>query len=193
MGDEYNLILSAEESFARRVALGMIMKRPVKPWLQLIPGMFIFDFLKRTSEIRRYSQYFMFPRKLAINAARDMAHGEDKDERLSRIENMVRAWLGSLNLFSHRTHKAQIAIIHFHIDHYTRLIRADGDNYSDLVKNAYRTRENYEDHLNQLLVMEQEIDQAITEKIGEESLRQRLLSEQQEREEQRKKDLKTIF
>ena len=84
------LILGAEESFARRVVLAEIVTRPVKPLLQLIPGMFIFDFLKRTTEIKRYSQYFLFPRKLAMDLSLQIIDGEQKENTLLLAEEKIK-------------------------------------------------------------------------------------------------------
>ena len=100
------LILGAEESFARRVVLAEIVTRPVKPLLQLIPGMFIFDFLKRTTEIKRYSQYFLFPRKLAMDLSLQIIDGEQKENTLLLAEEKIKEWLISLRLYSQATHKA---------------------------------------------------------------------------------------
>ena len=76
--EKYNLIVSAEEQFAREVTLGAIVARPPSAWSYLIPGMFIIDFLRRGSAIRKYTQHFMFPRKLAVDAARAVSQGEDE-------------------------------------------------------------------------------------------------------------------
>ena len=76
--EKYDLILNAEAQFAREVTLGAIVARPPSAWSYLIPGMFIIDFLRRGSAIRKYTRHFMFPRKLALDAARAVSHGEDE-------------------------------------------------------------------------------------------------------------------
>ena len=43
--DKYDIILSAEEQFAREVTLGVIVTRPLTLWHSIIPGMFVIDFL----------------------------------------------------------------------------------------------------------------------------------------------------
>src|SRR5512135_1059846 len=94
------LILDGEESFARAVALGVVVKRPLSPWHFILPGMFLFDFLRRSSETRRYSDLFLFPRKLALNGTLNILSGEDREDILSRIEDKMKLWLASLNLSS---------------------------------------------------------------------------------------------
>ena len=66
--EKYKMILMTEEKMAREVTLGVIVTRPLTVWHHIIPGMFIIDFLRRGSALRRYTNHFMFPRKLAIDA-----------------------------------------------------------------------------------------------------------------------------
>ncbi|HUT72765.1 MAG TPA: NF038143 family protein, partial [Desulfatiglandales bacterium] len=66
MKTKYDMILSAEGSFARTVALGVVVRRPLTAWHYLIPGMFLIDFLRRSAEIRKYSEHFLFPRRQAL-------------------------------------------------------------------------------------------------------------------------------
>ena len=58
--EKYNMILAAEEQFAREVTLGVIVTRPLTVWHYIIPGMFIIDFLRRGSAIRRYNKHFIY-------------------------------------------------------------------------------------------------------------------------------------
>lgn len=194
MESKYNLILSAEASFARRVALADIVTRPVKPWLQLIPGMFIFDFLKRTTEIRRYSQYFMFPRKIAMDLSQEIVSGKERDNSLLLAKEKLKKWLGSLRLYSPAIHQAHTSILNLLIDHYSKLLNADGDTFNYLVKDAYNHQENYAAFLSRLASVEKEVDRAITETLGEnEKLREKILAEQRQLEKQREKNLAEIF
>jgi signal transduction histidine kinase len=167
MDKNYNIVLNSEESFARAVGLGVHVKRPLTTWHFLLPGMFIFDFLRRSSETRRYSNLFLFPRKLALDGALDILNGEDRKNILSRIEEEIRLWLTSLKLYSERLLRRHTEEIDLLIDHYYKLLHAEGNNYHTLVKNAYKTREHYEAYLHQLAAAEQEVDQAIGEIHGE--------------------------
>ena len=86
------LILGGEESFARAVALGVTVKRPVSAYHFLLPGMFLFDFLRRSSETKRYSELFLFPRKLALEGAFDLLNGKSKKGLLSQAEEGIKRW-----------------------------------------------------------------------------------------------------
>jgi hypothetical protein len=194
MHEGYSIILHAEESFARAVALGVHVKRPMTAWHFLLPGMFILDFLRRSSEAKRYSALFLFPRKLALDGALDIMNGEDIKIILSRIEEKIRQWLTSLKLYSERLLRGQTEEMDLLIDHYSKLLHAEGDSYPALVKNAYKTREQYEAYLHQLAAAEQEVDQAIGEIHGEAGdIWERLRAEQLQVEELRRKEVNQIF
>jgi hypothetical protein len=194
MKTKYDIILVAEESFARAVAIGISIKKPLSVWHYLIPGIFIFDFLKRTSETRSYTEHFLFPRRLAIVVAQDIKNGEDRKNRLSRVEEEIKKWLNSLRLYSQRLHQGKMDEVNLLIDHYSKLLNADGEGYDSLIKNAYKNQEDYEAYLNQLVSVEKEVDGAIVEILGpSESLREKLLAKQAQLEELRKKKVDGIF
>lgn len=191
---KHNLIVFAEENFARAVALGVMVKRPLTAWHILIPGMFIFDFLRRSSEIKRYSTLFMFPRKIALDVALDITRGEDRKNRVLRAEGEISEWLTSLKLYSGRLHQGHIDEITLLIDHYSKLLNAEGANYHALVKNAYKNKGKYQVFLNQLASVEKEVDQAIAEiRCENHEIWKRLQAEQTQVEELRKKEIDKAF
>jgi len=188
------LVLDGEESFARAVALGIIVKRPPSAWHFLLPGMFLFDFLRRSSETRRYSDLFLFPRKLALKGALNILNGEDRREILSQIEDNIKHWLVSLNLYSERLHRKHMNVIDLLVDHYSRLLRAEGNDYPGLIKDAYQARESYEAYLHRLSTAEQEVDQAIAEIRGEtREIMERLRVERVQVGELRTKEVNQVF
>lgn len=194
MGKNYNIISSTDEELARAVALRAIVTRPVSVWQTLIPFIFILDFLKRSSAVRLYTENFMFPRKLAIDAALGLNSGEDKEHRLSRVEEAIKEWLNSLKLYSQGLHQNQMEVITLLIEHYSRLLNTNGDTYYSLVRNAYNNRENYEAYLSRLASAEKEVDRVIIEKLGDtEELREKIRAEKQQLETLRKEEVDGIF
>jgi hypothetical protein len=136
----------------------------------------------------------MFPRKLAMDAARDIIEGEDQKERLSWTEEEIKVWLETLNLYSLSLQAAQMKVVTQLMDHFTKLLQTEGDTYYDLVRNAYMSQSHYQAHLSQLKALEQEVDRAIIEKLGEtEKLREKLLAEEEQLERMRKKSIDEIF
>ncbi|KPK26417.1 MAG: hypothetical protein AMK69_12135 [Nitrospira bacterium SG8_3] len=194
MANKYDMILAAEEAFARQVALGVIVTTPQSAFHYLIPFMFIFDFLRRTATIRHYSRHFLFPRRLALDAAQDILGGEDRRERLSAIEPQIQAWLNGLKLRSSAVQQKQMDVIHLLVDHYMNLLQVNGDTYNALILNGYDNRQNYEAHLSRLAAEEEGLDRAIFEELGQdEKLRQKLRSEREQVKRLSEKGMDRIF
>jgi hypothetical protein len=188
------LILEAEESFARAVALGVIVKRPPSAWHFLLPGMFLFDFLRRSSETRRYSDLFLFPRRLALDGAFDLLNGEEREKVYLKAEEEIRGWLINLKLDSERLIRAHMGQVTLLVDHYTRLLRTEAGSYDGLIRQAYPTREHYETFLRELTAAEREVDQAVAALHGgSDAIRQRLEAEQNQVEALRKKEIQRSF
>jgi hypothetical protein len=192
--EKYDMILAAEEQFAREVTLGVIVQRPLTVWHYLIPGMFIIDFLRRGSAIRQYTRHFMYPRKLAIDTAQATIQGQDEAILRSHIEEDIRTWLNALNLYTPALHQAQAEVVDLLTDHYSRLLNAVGDNYHLLIKNAYQNRERFKIYLDQMTSAEKEVDIEITKKLGENpKLQEKLLAEEKQVQMRRQKIMDQVF
>ena len=192
--DKYEMIIAFERQFAREVTLGVIVQRPLSVWHYLLPGMFIIDFLRRTSAISRYTKYFMFPRQLSVDAARHLLQGYDESAEKSRIAAEIEKWLNSLHLYSTRLAKAQQYAIDVLIDHYTKLLSAEGGSHLELIEDAYGSREAYEAYVLRLTSAETDIDQAILEiKSSDEKLKDKMQLEAQQIELRHKTILENIF
>ena len=156
--------------------------------------MFIFDFLRRNSETRRYSELFLFPRKLALDGTLDILTGEDRKQVLSRVEEDIRQWLISLKHYSERLLRGHMEQIHLLIDHYIALFQAEGNSYQELVRNAYKTHDQLMGYLQRLATAEQEVDGAVAEiHGGTPEISERLRAEQVQVEALRKKEVERIF
>jgi hypothetical protein len=192
--EKYNLILSAEEQFAREVTLGAIVARPPSAWFYLIPGMFIIDYLRRGSAIRKYTQHFMFPRNLAVDAARAIIQGEDEASVRSRVEKDTGVWLSALSLYSEELLKAHLDLLDVLIEHYSALLKAEGDSYYLLVGAAYPNRENYQSFLEEITAAENAVDRQVIEQLGgNEKIKDKILIEQQQIAKRRDKILEEVF
>jgi len=148
--NNYDLIINAEEQFAREVTFGVLYQRSLSVWHYLIPGMFIIDFLRRGAAIRRYTETFMFPRKLALQAAHDLLSGHKSTSIDSRNEAEIYNWLDSHHLLSPELARAQKTAVDVLVEHYTKLLRADGDSYYDLLEAAYPSRQDFQNYINQI-------------------------------------------
>lgn len=192
--EKYSMILAAEEQFAREVTLGVIVSRPQTVWHYLIPGMFIIDFLRRGSAIKQYTRHFMFPRRLAIDAARSRLQEQGQSSAHTLIEEDVTRWLNALNLYSQALLGVQMKAIDLLTDHYQKLLQAEGNSYPGLIENAYQNRENFEAFINQITTAEDEIDEAILEKVGDnQKIKEKLAAEKEQIRIRREKLMEEVF
>ena len=188
------MILMAEEKLAREVTLGVIVTRPLTVWHYIIPGMFIIDFLRRGSALRKYTEHFVFPRKLAVDAAQALAQGEPEADVFQHIENDTRTGLNSLDLYSPGLLQAQVNVIKLLVDHYGKLLVKDGYSVYALIKAAYHNRENLRDFFDELTAAEAEVDHELLVKRGEsDKLKRKILAEQDQLEERRAKIIEEVF
>ena len=192
--DRYDIITHAEEQFAREVCLGVIYLRPLSVWHYLIPGMFIIDFLRRGSIIRKYTETFMFPRKIALEGARSLSAGETRAVIDSHLEGEIKNWLSAHRLDHQALVKAQKETVDLLMDHYLKLLQTEGESYYDLIEHAYSSRENFEAHLQQITAAENNVDQAILGKVGDNPVvKEKLQLEARQVENRRRKILEDIF
>ena len=192
--EKYDLILSAEEQFAREVTLGAIVARPPSAWFYLIPGMFIIDYLRRGSAIRKYTRHFLFPRKLAVDAARAVIQGADEASVRSHVEKDTAAWLSALKLHSEALLKAHMVFVEVLIEHYAALLKAAGDSYYLLVGAAYQNRQNFQLFLEKITTAENGVDRQVIERRGDnERIKDKILIEQQQIAKRRDKILEEVF
>lgn len=192
--DKFDIILNAEQQFAREVTLGVLYLKPLSVWHYLIPGIFIIDFLRRTSAIRRYTETFMFPRNLALQAARDLSGDNTRADIDSHLNTEIKSWLAALQLDSPDLVEAQKETVDLLIDHYGRLLQAEGESYYDLIQNAYSSRESFEGHLREITAAENQVDRAILARVGDRSaVKEKLELEARQVDSRRKKILEDIF
>jgi len=85
-------------------------------------------------------------------------------------------------------------VIDLLIDHYSRLLHAEGNDYPDLIKDAYKVRESYKAYLHRLSTAEQAVDHAISEIRGEvKEIMEQLQMEQVQVTELRTKEVNRVF
>ena len=192
--DKHDIIVSAEEQFAREVTLGVIVTRPLTAWHYIIPGMFVIDFLRRGSAIRQYTKHFMFPRKVALNAALAVTQEEDKDSLNTRMREDIRVWLESLNLYSSDLFQAHVTLVELLAEHYLKLLKAKGDTFNLLIENAYRDRDRFTQFIETITAAENEVDRQVIEKLaGNQKVQEKMIAEQQQIAKRRRKIMDEIF
>ncbi|MBT8363094.1 MAG: NF038143 family protein [Deltaproteobacteria bacterium] len=192
--DKYDIIVNAEQQFAREVTLGVIVTRPLTAWHYIIPGFFIIDFLRRGSAIRQYTKHFMFPRKLAMDVAVVELQGDNKESMRSDIEDNIRPWLESLKLNSPDLLEAHVVLIDMLAAHYQKLLNAEGDTFYLLIEHAYQNRDNFKQFIKTITSTENEVDRQVIEQLGgNEKVKEKIFAEQQQIAKRRQKILDEVF
>ncbi len=194
MKKKMGFILASEEYFGSRTALGSLVRCPVNPWLQMIPGMFIYEAYKRSRERRLFAQHFMHPRRIAMKLAEHRVTGGDPDELADEAHERIRKWLSSAGAYDDTVFEAASAVVDSLRIHYEKLLRVQGASYADLVIAVYETRERYEAYLHELARLEDALDRAVLAKFEyDETLREELFLKQKVKEDLRVKDTNSIF
>jgi len=164
----FEAILSQERSLAKAVAATMVEMNPLTVWdLMMLPVFFI-NFLKFRRAREAFTLNFLFTKKLALEAAFDMIDkGKTKEEVLARIENKTGDILDSdtKGIYSENIRRRQMEEINLLIEHYCKLLQAEGRDYASLVKNAYQTEENYTAFLQRLKLVEKEVNRAAKQTV----------------------------
>ena len=192
--DKYNIIVNAEEQFAREVTLGVIVTRPLTAWYYIIPGMFIIDFLRRGSAIRQYTKHFMFPRKLALDAAVGKMQGEDEASVSSKMDDDIRMWLESLNIYSSDLVQALVKLVAILVEHYLKLLQADGDTFYLLIEHAYQSGDKFNHFIESITSLENEVDRQVVNLLGgNQRVQEKILAEQQQIAKRRQKIMDEVF
>jgi len=192
--DKFDIVENAEQQFAREVTLGVIVTRPLTAWHTIIPGFFIIEFLRRGSAIRQYTKHFMFPRKLAMDAAVAEMQGEKKESICVKLKDNIGIWLESLKLYSPDLARALMVLIEILTAHYRKLLNAEGDTFYLLLEHAYQHRNNFNQFIETITSAENEVDRQVIEQLGgEEKVKDKILAEQQQIAKRRQKILEEVF
>jgi len=192
--NNYDMIIAAEEQFSREVTFGVLYQRQLSVWHYIIPGMFIIDFLRRSTAIRRYTETFMFPRKLALQAAHDLMSGYENTSIDMNIDTEIKTWLNSHDLFSPELSRAQKTAVEVLCEHYSKLLSVDGGSYDDLIEAAYTSRHDFQEHINQISAAEKEVDRAILTLLGDnQKLIEKMQLEAQQVAERRTRILEALY
>ena len=165
---KYENILAKERSLAKTVANAVIGQNPVAVWDVLIPIIFLFNFLKFKRARETFALNFMFTKKLALEAAFNMIKKDlNKEEVMTQIKEKTNHILASdkKGIYSVKIRQKQMREIDLLIDHYHRLLNAEGKAYPSMVKNGYGSRKDYIAFLKQLEQAEKEVNRAATQTL----------------------------
>ena len=166
---KFDLILSRERWMVKSVALQTIKPKPFSVWEVLIPIVFILGYMRSKEQREIFAQNLMFTKKLALEAAFEMLKRDrSKEMVMRRVASETASLLSSIpnGVYSDAIRQQQIGEVDLLIDHYCKLMRADGNDYAALVVNAYQTKTDYSDFQEKLMSAERMVTQAARETLG---------------------------
>lgn len=134
--------------------------KPLGVWDVTIPVIFILNFMKQKHRRELFAQNLLFTKKLALEAALDIKkNGTSRATALSYIDSKTSELLDRVKkgLYSDEIRRQQIKEIETLIDHYCRLLQAQGEDYPSMVVNAYPNEKDYLSFLAQLKAAEKEV------------------------------------
>jgi len=166
---KFDMIFAREKRLANSVALQAIQTKPFSVWEVLIPIIFVLSFMRSREQREVFAQNLMFTKKMALDAAVEMLkNGLSKEAALQRITAETQSLLSSIpaGVYSDAIRQKQLAEIELLIDHYCRLLQADGGDYAALTADAYRTRKDYAFFFERLALAEHAVAEAARETLG---------------------------
>jgi hypothetical protein len=135
----------------------------------LIPIIFIISFMKSKTDREIFSDNLMFTKNLALKAAYDILQkNESRESVMDRIKSQTGELLSSIpdNIYSDDIRQEQLKEIDLLIDHYHRLLQAEGSDYDDLVRHAYGHRADYATFADRLKNVEKDVARAARQTLG---------------------------
>ncbi len=134
-----------------------------------MPILLIFNYAARKVGRETFVQNILFTKQLALDAARNMVKKHRSREAvMASVEKKTRNLLSSVGegVYSEAIREKQLGEIDLLINHYCRLLNAEGDDYDSLVRAAYGGQGDYLDFLDHLKSAEREVNVASLETVG---------------------------
>ena len=136
----------------------------------------------------------MFPRKLALDVAVSEIRGENKEALRPDLEPKIETWLESLKLYSPDLVKAHMVLVEILAAHYLKLLATDGETMDQMTELGYQNRDNFKQFVRTVTAAENEVDRQVIERLGgDEKVREKILTEQQQIAKRRDKILDQVF
>ena len=166
---KYKCIIAHERSWAGALATSLRQARPVSVWEVLMPFLLIFNYARRKTDREIFIQNVLYTKELALKAALGLAKsGRGRSEAITLVEEKTRKLLSTVDeaIYSEEIRQKQLVEMDLLIDHYARLLAADGRDYRTLVINSYRTQDLYVSFLEQLKHAEREVNISALKTVG---------------------------
>jgi uncharacterized protein YcbK (DUF882 family) len=151
-------------------ALSLIRPKTLTVWEIMIPVIFILNYAKLKQSREIFIQNQMFTKKMALDAAMDMKKKDrSKETVMAQIRSKTKELVSSVpgGIYSDDIRRQQLNEMDLLIDHFSKLLNAEGRDYASLVTSAYRSATEYHSFLNQLKSAENEVMGAARRTLGD--------------------------
>lgn len=159
-GANKELILDYEKLFAENLAAEILEKPKVKIWMIIIPLLLIVHFTSLTKNKRQRKEFmdnYLISRRKALNEAEESL---DENRKPDTDKLALQAGLKEKNT---KEYSRFLSVL---VDHYTKLLKGDGQTYGDLVKSVYgNSRTNYLLFLNLLEKSENSLNKSLKSQL----------------------------
>jgi hypothetical protein len=157
----FKIISERERSMAQGLAVSLI--RP------MIPVIFILNYVKLKHSREIFTQNQMFTKKMALEAALDMQKKQmSKAAVMGQIQSKTKELVSTVpgGIYSDDIRQQQLKEIDLLIDHYRKLLNAEGRDYASLVTSAYSSAAEYNLFFDQLKMAETGVMEAARRTLG---------------------------
>ncbi len=157
---------------AQGLAASMIRPKTLTVWEIMIPVIFILNFVKLKHSREILTQNQMFTKKMALDAALDMKKKQmSKAAVMDQIQSKTKDLVSTVpgGIYSDDIRRHQLKEIDLLIDHYRKMLNAEGLDYAALVTSVYPSAAEYRSFFDQLKLAENEVMQAAQRTLGSQS------------------------
>ena len=170
MKKKFDFIQERDRRLAKSVSLKVIKPKPISVWEMLIPVIFILSYMRAKDSRETFAQNLLFTKKLALTATFDMVKKNHSMEAVMiEIKTQTDALLSSMpkDVYSDDIRQEQMKEIDLLMEHYGKLMQAEGEDYASLVIDAYRTKANYAAFQEKLKAAEKKVAKAAQQTLGD--------------------------
>ena len=169
---KFKIIFERERSLAQGLAASLIRPKTLTVWEIMIPVIFILNYVKLKHSREIFIQNQIFTKKMALDAALDMKKKDaSKETVMAQIQAKTKEMVSSVpgGIYSDDIRRQQLKEIDLLVDHYTRLLNAEGRDYPSLITDAYQTAADYSSFLEALKSAEKEVMSAAQRTLGDQT------------------------
>ena len=155
--DRYDAILAREGRHASAVSFPVFPEPQVSVWEVVVLPLLVINYMRRKGLREQFRESYLYTKRIALARALDLAREHaTPEEAWAKVEETTKQVQAETPdpLYPEPYRQAQLKEIRLLMDHYGRLLQAEGDDYDDLVRSAYPDRTEYESFSEELMEME---------------------------------------